>query len=74
MPRHYTVELDVFRGAGIHPVAHREIQVIAPGALDAACRAEELVNVTVRDNEYAAAVRVIPHSEPVAVQALAIAA
>ena len=64
MPKSYHVKLDIFRGAGTHPIARRTMRIIAESALDACCRAEELVNVTVADNEYAASYAVIPIMDP----------
>ena len=64
MPKSYQVKLDIFRGAGTCPVARRTLRIIAESALGACCRAEELVNVTVADNEYAATCAVIPVMDP----------
>ena len=60
MPQRFKVKLNIFRGAGPRPVGSRMMTVNTPSALDACCRAEDLVNIRVADNEYAAAVAVWP--------------
>jgi hypothetical protein len=77
-PTKYKVRLKIYRGADTRPIGQRQIEVITVGALDAAFQAEQLVNVTVRDNEYAAATRVVPLPRPkpaiITTPALAVAA
>ena len=60
MPKAYNVDLDIFRGASIRPVGCRRMQILADSLLHACCRAEEITNVTVRDNEYAACSAIVP--------------
>ena len=76
MPKAYNVELDIFRGACVHPIGSRRMQLLADSLLHACCRAEEITNVTVRDDEYAAcsAILPVPDPRPVAGVALAVAA
>ena len=64
MEKRFKVKLSVFRGAGPSPVSGSEMIVESDTALNACCRAEELLNVRVADNEYAAAMAVWPLWEP----------
>ncbi len=61
----YAVELDIYRGQAWYPHARRSRVVQADGPLSAMRRAEDLENVVVDDNEYAAARKAVAVHHPV---------
>ena len=69
----FNVRLDIFRGANARPIGQKQIAIDTDSALTACCRAEELLNVTVADNEYAAARSVWPLINPSPQPAMALA-
>ncbi len=76
MTKRYNVKLDLYRGAAERPYAARTVQVPALSALDACCQAENALNVSLGDIEYAAACEVFPvwETRPMAAMPLAVAA
>jgi hypothetical protein len=62
--RKFRVKLHVFRGADRYPIRRRTLTVESDTALDACCRAEDVLNVQVAENEYAAAMSVMPIRNP----------
>ena len=70
----YQVKLNIYRGAGTHPIGRKEMTIESDSALNASGRCEELVNVVVAENEYAAVSAVWPLSEPRPKSVLAMAA
>ena len=70
----FYVKLNLFRGADPRPIAQKEMTVESDSALNACCRAEEIINVMVADNEYAAAKSVWPVEDPHPPAAMAMAA
>ncbi len=64
MVRPYTVSLDLFRGAAYHPFSRVNTRVLAASVLEACSRAENLLNVTLGDVEYAAATDAHPVWDP----------
>ena len=74
MTQRYNVELDIFRGSNPLPITRQRMTLSGESALDACCKAQDLVNLQVADNEYANASSAYPLWEPQPAVAMPLAA
>ena len=64
MTQQYNVDLDIYRGSNPLPIARQRLMLSGESALDACCRAQDILNLQVADNEYANASAAWPLRNP----------